>query len=144
MTFEELITSISVNPFLLFATLLVIGLAISNGMTDAPGSVATCITTRAIKPKNALILAAVCNALGALIMSFISVGVASTIVNMINFNGQANYSLVALSSGIVGAIAWSSFVRKVGLPSSESHALIASLTGAAIAICNDFSRHKYE
>jgi PiT family inorganic phosphate transporter len=140
MTFEELISSISANPFLLVAVLLVIGLSISNGMTDAPNSVATCITTRAIKPKNALILAAVCNALGAFLMSFVSVGVASTIVNMINFGGQYNTSLVALSSGIIGAILWSFAVRKIGFPSSESHALIASITGSAIAVCNNFSR----
>ena len=141
MTFGELMASIGANPYLIFATLIVIGLSISNGMTDAPNSVATSITTRAIKPRNALILAAICNALGAFVMSFISVGVASTMVNMINFGGQYDYSLVALCSGIIGAIIWSAFVRKVGLPSSESHALIASITGSAIAICNDFSRN---
>ncbi len=138
MTFIEVMTYAINSPILLITLLIVIGLAISDGMTDAPNSVATCIMTRAIKPKYALIISAICNALGVTVMAFFSVKVADTIANIANFNSSINMSLVALCSGLVGTIIWSAFVRRIGMPSSESHALIACITGSAIAVHNSF------
>ena len=128
-------------PVLIIVVILVVGLMLVNGMTDAPNAIATCISTRAIKPKKAIAMAAICDALGIIIMSFISSNVASTIANMVDFGNNYNQALIALCSGIVGAILWALFATKFGIPSSESHALIAGISGAAIAIKNDLSRN---
>jgi len=56
------------NPALLITLILTTGVILVNGWTDAPNAIATCISTRAIKPKDAILLAAVFNFLGVFIM----------------------------------------------------------------------------
>ena len=70
------------NPVLIIVSSLVIGLMISNGMTDARSDVATCISTRAITPKKAIIMATFANSLGLILMSLLSSNVAATIINI--------------------------------------------------------------
>ena len=142
MTFLEYIGLLFTNPVLIIISALVFGLLIVNGMTDAPNAIATCISTRSIKPRNAIIMASIFDGLGVFIMSFVSTKVASTIANMINFE-NSNYSLIALGIGIISAILWAYISSRFGIPTSESHALIAGITGAAIAISNGFSRSKF-
>ena len=72
MTIQAFITSLINNPILIFFTLLVLGLMIVNGATDAPNAIATCISTRTIKPKEAIIMAAIFDSAGVFIMSIIS------------------------------------------------------------------------
>lgn len=118
---------------LIVAILLVIGVVFINGWTDAPNAIATCISTRCIKPKTAIIMAAVFNFLGVLTMFFISKQTAETISNMVDFGTQYGLALDALCAGMVGVIAWGILAWAFGIPSSESHALIAGITGAGLA-----------
>ncbi|HEY6740631.1 MAG TPA: inorganic phosphate transporter [Actinopolymorphaceae bacterium] len=101
----------------------------TNGFHDAANAIATSVSTRALTPRVALILAAVMNLLGALI----SVGVAETIGSGIITPSQDAHGMTVVFSGLVGAIAWNLVTWRLGLPSSSSHALIGGLIGAGIA-----------
>ena len=132
------------NPILLIVSVFVIGLMIVNGMTDAPNAIATCISTRAIKPKAAVIMASIFDFMGVLIMTLVSSKVASTMTNLVDFGDDNRISLLALCAGIVSAILWALLTKQFGIPSSESHALIAGITGAAIAISKNLSAVNFE
>ena len=139
MTLLEYFNNVISNPMLLVISLLVLGLMLVNGMTDAPNAIATCISTRTIKPRSAIMMAAIFDAAGVFIMSLIASNVASTMSNLVDYGENKNFALIALTAGIVGAILWAVIATKFGIPSSESHALIAGITGAAIAINKGFS-----
>jgi inorganic phosphate transporter, PiT family len=99
----------------------------TNGFHDTANAVATSISTRALKPRTAVSLAAVLNFVGA----FLSLEVAATVAS-----GIVEADLVTppvVFAGLVGAIAWNLATWYFGLPSSSSHALIGGVVGAAFA-----------
>jgi PiT family inorganic phosphate transporter len=99
----------------------------TNGFHDTANAVATSISTRAMKPRVAVGLAAVLNFVGA----FLSLEVAATIASGIV---DANLITPAIVfAGLIGAIAWNLATWYFGLPSSSSHALIGGVVGAAFA-----------
>ena len=134
----EFIQDILENPALLVTVILTIGVILVNGWTDAPNAIATCISTRAIKPKNAIIMAAVFNFLGVFVMTLINKSVAMTISNMVDFGTDVRASSIALSGALASIVIWATAAWYFGIPTSESHALIAGLTGAAVAYFNSF------
>ena len=73
------------NPILAITVLLTLGVIFVNGWTDAPNAIATCISTRCLKVRPAIIMSAVFNFLGVLIMTHLNASVASTISNMVDF-----------------------------------------------------------
>ena len=87
------------NPILLVVTLLNIGVIIVNGATDAPNAIATAVSTRAMKPRHAIIMAAVFNFLGLLLVSLVSTAVAHTIFSMVDFGGNSHQALTARRLG---------------------------------------------
>src|SRR5688500_7638391 len=99
----------------------------TNGFHDTANSVATSISTRAMAPRVAVLLAAVLNFVGA----FLSLAVAATIASGIVDAGLITLPIVF--SGLIGAIAWNLATWYFGLPSSSSHALIGGVVGAAFA-----------
>ena len=101
----------------------------TNGFHDAANAIATSVSTRALTPRAALLLAAVMNLLGALI----SVGVAETIGSGIITPSQDAHGMTVVLAGLVGAITWNLITWWLGLPSSSSHALIGGLVGAGVA-----------
>lgn len=133
MSLENVFTLIQTYPILVIAILLVGGVIFINGWTDAPNAIATCISTKAIRPKPAIIMAAVFNFLGVFTMFFLSRATAETISNMVDFGSQYNIALYALCAGMIGVVAWGIIAWAFGIPSSESHALIAGITGAGLA-----------
>ncbi len=126
------------NPILLVVTLLNIGVIVVNGATDAPNAIATAVSTRAMKPRAAIIMAAVFNFLGLLLVSLVSTAVAHTIFSMVNFGGDSHQALTALMAAMVAIIVWGAAAWWFGIPTSQSHSLIAGLTGAAIAVQGSF------
>lgn len=126
------------NPVLLVVAVLNIGVIIVNGATDAPNAIATCVSTRALKPRTAIIMAAICNFVGLLLISLVSSAIAQTIYSMVDFGGDARRSLIALMAAMIAIIVWGATAWKFGIPTSQSHSLIAGLTGAAIAIVGSF------
>jgi len=139
ITLGEFIGQAASNPALLFITALTLGVILVNGWTDAPNAIATCVSTRSITPKNAILMATVFNFLGVFVMTMLNATVAQTIYKMVDFGGNAHNSLVALCAALVAIVLWATAAWFFGIPTSESHALIAGLSGAAIALQKGFS-----
>jgi phosphate/sulfate permease len=113
-----------------------LGFDFTNGFNDAANAIAMPISTRALRPRVALALAAVCNLAGALV----STKVANTVGSIIA-TPKAAEGLTVLFAAIVGAIIWNVIVWRFGLPSSSTHALIGGLCGAAIASSGHVNWH---
>ena len=122
------------SPVLLITVLLTLGVIFVNGWTDAPNAIATCITTRCLGARQAILLSAAFNFLGVLIMTHINSAVASTISNMVDFGSNTQEAIIALCAALFSIVVYSVGASFFGIPTSESHSLIAGLTGAAIAI----------
>jgi PiT family inorganic phosphate transporter len=99
----------------------------TNGFHDTANAIATSVSTRALTPRTAVLLAAILNFLGA----FASFAVAATIATGI-VDAEA-ITLSVILAGLVGAITWNLITWFLGLPSSSSHALIGGVAGSAIA-----------
>lgn len=134
INFYDFINQIIQNPFLLIIVGLTLGVILVNGWTDAPNAIATCVSTRSLSPKKAIVMAAIFNFLGVLVMTLISRAVAQTIYNMVDFGNDSNNALIALCAALFAIVAWAVAAWFFGIPTSESHALIAGISGAAIAI----------
>jgi inorganic phosphate transporter, PiT family len=113
---------------LIFVLLLILGAEFVNGWTDAPNAVATVVSTRALPPFVAVGMAAVFNLAGVLLSG---TAVAKTIGTGIV--DPSVIDLTTVASAMVGIIVWSTVAAQWGLPTSESHALIAGLAGAGLA-----------
>ena len=119
--------------FTLALVLLVVAVALvfdyTNGFHDAANAIATSVSTGALTPRVALLMAAVFNLVGALLGE----GVAKTIGSGIITIPAGNHGLVVVLSGLLGAITWNLVTWWLGLPSSSTHALIGGLLGAGLA-----------
>ena len=117
-----------------FAVLVVIVLValafdFTNGFHDAANAIATSISTRALRPRTALAMAAVMNLVGA----HLGTGVAKTVGEDVILTPSGTGGLAVVFAALLGAIAWNLLTWALGLPTSSSHALIGGLVGAAIA-----------
>jgi inorganic phosphate transporter, PiT family len=106
-----------------------LGFDYTNGFHDAANAIATSVSTRALTPRVALLMAAVFNLVGALLGE----GVAKTIGSGIIVPPGGHHGLVVVLAGLLGAIVWNLITWWQGLPSSSSHALIGGLMGAGVA-----------
>ena len=140
MTIElaAFLTELASNPMLVAVTLLNIGVIVVNGATDAPNAIATIVSTRCMSARAAIIMAAVCNFLGLLLITLVSSAVANTIFHMVDFGGDSHAALMALLAAMVAIIVWGAAAWFFGIPTSQSHSLIAGLTGAAVALQGGF------
>ncbi len=132
--FADFIGSLATSPPLAVVSLLTIGVILVNGWTDAPNAIATCISTRSMPPRAAIIMATVFNFLGIVAMTSFNASVAMTIYNMVDFGGNASEALLALCAALFAIVLWATAAWRFGIPTSESHALIAGISGAAIAV----------
>lgn len=124
------------NPLLFIAVTLTLGVILVNGWTDAPNAIATCVVTRCMSPRAAILMAAVCNFLGVFVMTKISNEVAVTITSMVNFGeNDGRTVIIVLCAAMLAIVIWATLAWVFGIPTSESHALIAGLTGGAMALC---------
>ncbi len=103
----------------------------TNGFHDAANAIATSVSTRALTPRAALIMAAVFNLLGALLGTEVATTIAEDIVAVGDVSPHEG--LVIVLCGLVGAIVWNLFTWWRGLPSSSTHAIIGGLTGVGLA-----------
>jgi len=132
---QELVQS----PMLAITVLLTLGVILVNGWTDAPNAIATCVSTRAMHASSAIIMAAIFNFLGVLVMTLVNSKVAMTIYNMVDFGGNVRDASIALCAALFAIVVWATAAWAFGIPTSESHALIAGISGAAIALHNSLS-----
>ena len=133
-SFQYFWSQMTANPLLFMAVALTLGVILVNGWTDAPNAIATCVVTRCISARAAILMAAVFNFLGVFVMTMINSTVTATITNMVNFGSNTQEAIVALSAALFAIVLWATLAWAFGIPTSESHALIAGLTGGAIAI----------
>lgn len=109
--------------------LLVCASIFVNGWTDAPNAITTVVSTRILTPRTAVAMATVFNLVG--IVCFGS-AVASTIANLVDV-GTGSDPLIAICAAQLSIVIWSVSAWRFGIPTSESHALIAGLMGAGMA-----------
>lgn len=106
---------------------LILGAEFVNGWTDAPNAIATVVGTRSLTPRQAILMATVFNVVGV----FSGTAVAATIGKGII--DPAAVDLTTMAGAMVGIILWSTLAARWGLPTSESHALVAGLAGGGMA-----------
>jgi len=109
--------------------LLALSFDFINGFHDTANAIATTVSTKALKLKYAIILAAIFNFLGAILFTGVAKTIASEIVDL---KTVANGSAVMMAA-MISAILWNLITWYFGIPSSSSHALIGSLAGAGLA-----------
>lgn len=132
------------NPALALFTLLTLGVLLVNGWTDAPNAIAGAVVTGALSFRRAVLLAAVCNVLGVCCVTAVNASVAETVYSIASFSGGPRAASVALSAGMAGVVLWAAACWRWGIPTSESHALVAGITGAAVALEGDVSCVRWE
>lgn len=118
---------------LLILTILIVFFALAfdfiNGFHDTANAIATAVSTKAMKPRHAIVMATIMNFVGAMTFT----GVAKTITkDIVDPFTLPNGSYVILAA-LLAAIIWNLLTWYYGIPSSSSHALIGSIAGAAIA-----------
>ena len=102
ITFSEFAYQLTSNSAFFIITLLTLAVILVNGWTDAPNAIATCVSTRSMRPGRAILMAAVFNFFGVLVMTLINATVAQTIYSMVDFGGDSHEALVALCAALFG------------------------------------------
>ena len=120
---------------LLLITILIVIMALAfdfiNGFHDTANSIATSVSTKALKPRHAIILAATMNFVGAMAFTGVAKTITKDIVDPFTL-ADGKGSLVILAA-LISGIAWNLITWYYGIPSSSSHAIIGSIAGAAVA-----------
>ncbi len=115
------------SPGLILVFALILGAEFVNGWTDAPNAIATVVSTRVMRPGQAVLMATVLNIAGAMSGKAVAATIGKEIVRPEVIN------LTTVGAAMVGIIFWSTLAWRFGLPTSESHALMAGLAGAGLA-----------
>ena len=115
------------DVLLVVVIVVALGFDFTNGFHDTANAVATSVSTRALTPRTAVLIASVANLAGA----FATTAVAKTVGQDVVDSGLITMQTVL--AGLLGAIVWNLLTWWFGLPSSSSHALIGGLVGAALA-----------
>ena len=124
--------------------LLILAVVLVNGWTDAPNAIATAVASGAIPFRRAVILSAMCNLMGVCLFATLSPAVADTVYAIADFSGDSRAALTALTAALLSILFWAFVAWIFGLPTSESHALVAGVTGAAVALQGSLSAIRWE
>ena len=82
ITFSDFLTQFTTNLPFTITVILTLAVIFVNGWTDSPNAIASCVATRAMHPRKAILMAAVCDFLGVVVMTAFNAKVAETIYNM--------------------------------------------------------------
>ncbi len=143
MNITDFFNLCNLHPWAYIATIINFGVVFVNGWTDGPNAIATAVTTRAIKPKPAVIMCALLNAAGVIVIgafsSYISVlvggDVSQTIASLVNWGtASIDQILCAIACGLLAIIVVSLICTFFGFPSSQTNCLIGGITGAGLAL----------
>ncbi|MCQ2912004.1 MAG: inorganic phosphate transporter [Bacilli bacterium] len=143
MSVTEFFNLCNMYPWAYVAILFNLGVVFMNGWTDVPNCIATCVTTRCMKPNWAIYMAAVGNLLGTLAAGFLASilplgDVSKTVSSIVDFSGATGVTLnqmfIAIAFGLLANVILSLICTKFGFPSSQSNALVGGLTGSGFAI----------
>lgn len=115
------------------ARLLILAVIFVNGWTDAPNAIATAVGSGAMSFRRGVVLAAACNFAGAALACLCFPAVAATIGELVSF-GDTRSAVAVLNAALLSIVLWATAAWRFGLPTSESHALLAGLSGGALAL----------
>ena len=118
---------------LVLTILLICGVIFVNGWTDAPNAITASVSTGALKMRQAVIVAAIFNFLGALVMGLVNTSVLRSLSDITLIIGGGEAAITLLCAALVSIISWAVIAWTFGIPTSESHALISGILGAAFA-----------
>lgn len=113
--------------------IIIVLLIFTNGITDAPNAIATIVGSKTMKFRKAAFISAIFNFIGIIVMSFINISVADCISSMVNLNDTKG-GMIVLISAMASVILFALIAMQFGIPTSETHGLVAGLTGAAFAL----------
>ncbi len=117
----------------IFSFLTIIMLILTNAITDAPNAICTLVGTKVMPFKKAARMSAIFNLIGIVVMSFINISVADCISSMVNLT-DGSRGILGLTSAIISVVLFAFVAMYFGIPTSETHGLVAGLTGSAIAL----------
>ncbi len=115
------------------ARLLVLAVIFANGWTDAPNAIATAVGSGALSFRRGVAVAAACNFAGAALACLCFPAVADTMGELVAF-AEPRGAVTALNAALLSIVLWAVAAWRFGLPTSESHALLAGLSGGAMAL----------
>lgn len=139
LSFFDFLAQLGRNPALFGTVLLTLAVLLVNGWTDAPNAIAGAVVTGALPFRPAVLLAAVCNFLGVLCVTSVNASVAETVYSIASFGGGSKAALTALCAAMTAIVLWAGLAWLFGIPTSESHALVAGISGAAVTLEGSFS-----
>ena len=143
MNIQSFFELCNAHPWAYFAIIINFGVVFVNGWTDGPNSIATAVTTRAMTPRVAVIMCALLNAIGVVVIgafgsyisSWIGGDVSQTIASLVNWgNASIDQILCAIACGLLAIIVVSLICTYLGFPSSQSNCLIGGITGAGLTL----------
>lgn len=143
MTISEFFQLCNAHPWAYVALIINFGVVFVNGWTDGPNSIATAVTTRALRPKVATIMCAILNAAGAAVIGafafyiskFAGGDVSKTIASLVNWgNVSVDKVLCGIAMGLLSIVVVSLVCTYFGFPSSQSNCLIGGITGSGLAL----------
>lgn len=135
---DTLISMLCGDKIFALSLFLIISVIIVNGWTDAPNAISTCVSTRALSCRSAVIMAAVMNMIGVLSASLFRGKVAMTITSLSAVTDNPKTSSLSMCAALCSVVIWACSAWYFGIPTSESHALIAGICGSSVAV-NGFS-----
>lgn len=124
----------------LITVIIILAVAFVNGMTDAPNAIVSCVSTKSISLKKAVLIAAISDFAGSLTFGVLNGNVAKTVKDIAFFGSDNKTSLIGLSAAVFSVVVWAVAAWRFGIPTSESHALISSLAGAGLAVNGSFAQ----
>lgn len=139
LSFFDFLAQLGRNSALCGTVLLTLAVLLVNGWTDAPNAIAGAVVTGALPFRPAVLLAAACNFLGVLCVTSVNASVAETVYSIASFGGGSKAALTALCAAMTAIVLWAGLAWCFGIPTSESHALVAGISGAAVALEGSFS-----
>ncbi|MEW5700662.1 MAG: inorganic phosphate transporter [Candidatus Zixiibacteriota bacterium] len=116
------------SALLVFVLALVLLAEFVNGWTDAPNAIVTVVSTKVLSRTQAVALAVVFNVIGVLSGTAVATTIGKGIVDLAVVNPPT------IAASLIGVIVWGSVAARFGIPTSESHALVAGLAGAALGV----------
>ena len=139
LSFFAFLGHMASDPAFSLVVVLTLAVLLVNGWTDAPNAIAGAVVTGALPFRPAVLLAAVCNFLGVLCVTSVNASVAETVYSIASFRGGHGAALTALCAAMAAIVLWACLAWVFGIPTSEGHALVSGVSGAAVALEGSFS-----
>lgn len=117
---------------------MVMSVAFINGWTDAPNSVAACVSTGVLPIKKALFISAISDFVGSITVGMLNGKVSERILDLSSYGNDRNLYLISVFSAMLSVFIFAYISRCFGLPTSESHALLAGILGSSVRINDGF------